>query len=95
MDRVPWQGKIVDVKGDTIYINAGVDSNIRAGDEFIVYKKGEELIDPDTGISLGSEDTGYGRHTRVERRQHDPRPCGSSTSAYPPTRGRGRRPPRP
>lgn len=61
MDNVPWQGKIVDVKGNTVYINAGMDSNIYSGDEFTVYKKGEELIDPDTGISLGSEDTKIGR----------------------------------
>ncbi|MCK4463313.1 MAG: hypothetical protein KAU58_03275 [Candidatus Omnitrophica bacterium] len=61
MDRVSWQGKIVDVKGDIVYINAGMNSNIRLGDEFTVYKKGGELIDPDTGISLGSEDTKIGR----------------------------------
>lgn len=61
MDSVPWQGKIVDVKGDIVYINAGMDSNIRPGDEFVVYKKGEELVDPDTGISLGSEDAKIGR----------------------------------
>lgn len=61
MDSVPWQGKIVDVKGDVVYINAGSDSNVFIGDEFTVYKKGEELVDPDTGVLLGSEDTKVGR----------------------------------
>ena len=61
MDRIPWEGKIVKVAGDTIYLNAGSDSNIFGGDEFTVFSKGEELIDPDTGICLGSEDTKVGR----------------------------------
>ena len=54
MDRIPWQGSIVTIKEDQVYINAGQNSNINIGDEFIVYKKGEELIDPVSGASLGS-----------------------------------------
>ncbi|MEA3489534.1 MAG: CsgG/HfaB family protein [Candidatus Omnitrophota bacterium] len=61
MDNVPWQGKIVTVKGDTVYLNVGKRSNILPGNEFVVYKKGQDLIDPDTGISLGSEDEKVGR----------------------------------
>ena len=61
MDDVPWQGKIVTVKGDTVYLNVGKRSNILPGNEFAVYNKGQELIDPDTGISLGSEDERVGR----------------------------------
>lgn len=61
MDRIPWEGTIVDVKGDVVYINAGGNSNVFGGDEFTVYKKGEELIDPSTGVSLGREDTKVGR----------------------------------
>ena len=61
MANVPWQGKIVSVKNNVVFINAGQNSNVLIGDEFTVYKKGEELIDPDTGISLGSEDTKIGR----------------------------------
>lgn len=61
MNGVPWEGKIVTIKDDTIYMNAGQNSNVLVGDEFTVYNKGEDLIDPDTGISLGSEDTRVGR----------------------------------
>ena len=61
MADVPWQGKIVTVKGDTIYLNVAGKANILPGNEFVVYNKGEELIDPDTGISLGSEDSKVGR----------------------------------
>jgi len=61
MDQVSWQGKIVDIKEGVVYINAGANSNVFVGDEFTVYKKGEELIDPDTGVALGSEDKKIGR----------------------------------
>ena len=61
MENIPWQGKIVTIKSDTVYINAGNNDNILAGSEFVIYRKGEDLIDPDTGISLGSEDTKIGR----------------------------------
>lgn len=61
MQEIPWEGKIVTVKDDTVYINAGETSNVRVGDGFTVYNKGEELVDPDTGISLGSEDSKAGR----------------------------------
>jgi curli biogenesis system outer membrane secretion channel CsgG len=60
MENVPWEGKIVTVKGDQVYINAGQRSNLLNGMEFSVWKKGEELIDPDSGISLGSEDKKIG-----------------------------------
>ena len=54
MDKVAWQGSIVTVKEDQVYINAGKNSNVNVGDEFTVYKKGEDLIDPVSGASLGS-----------------------------------------
>ena len=49
-----WEGKIIMVKGDKIYINGGSDYNIKPGDEFVVYQGGEKLIDPDTGDVLGT-----------------------------------------
>ncbi|MCK9554591.1 hypothetical protein M0R36_02065 [bacterium] len=52
---VPWQGKVVTVKDDVVYLNCGQESGVMAGDEFSVFSVGEELIDPDTGITLGSE----------------------------------------
>ncbi|MCK4245524.1 MAG: hypothetical protein KAX20_07870, partial [Candidatus Omnitrophica bacterium] len=61
MEKIPWQGKIVSVKEKKVYINAGSNSNVRSGDEFIVYKPGEELIDPETGLNLGTETTRIGQ----------------------------------
>lgn len=62
MDKVPWQGKIIKVNDDgTIYMKPGSAGGVKSGMEFAVYSKGEELIDPDTGISLGSEESLIGR----------------------------------
>ncbi len=47
---------IVKVEGGTAFINAGASSNIRVGEVFMVYSKGEDLIDPDTGLKLGSDE---------------------------------------
>ena len=55
LSKFPWQGRVVLVKDDTAYINAGSDAGISAGMKFAIYRKGETLIDPETGIELGSE----------------------------------------
>jgi hypothetical protein len=45
---------VAKVDGSSIYINAGYNMNIGAETYFTVFSKGEELIDPATGLSLGS-----------------------------------------
>ncbi|MBI2975015.1 MAG: hypothetical protein HYY43_05445, partial [Deltaproteobacteria bacterium] len=57
MEKLPWEGKVVTVKGSQLYINAGLDAGVKLGDTFSVYKAGEELVDPDSGMSLGVEET--------------------------------------
>lgn len=47
---------IVKVEGGMAYINAGTNSNVRVGDVLMVYSKGEDLVDPDTGLKLGSDE---------------------------------------
>jgi curli biogenesis system outer membrane secretion channel CsgG len=47
---------IVKVEGQSAFINAGVNSNVRVGDVFMVYSRGEDLVDPDTGLKLGSDE---------------------------------------
>lgn len=47
---------IVKVEGGAAFINAGANSNVRVGDVFMVYNRGEELVDPDTGLKLGSDE---------------------------------------
>lgn len=60
-ENMVWQAKIIKVAGSQIFINSGADAGVNVGDILIVYAKGEELIDPDTGISLGSVDTKIGK----------------------------------
>ena len=66
MQDVQWEGKVVLYKDGKVYVNAGKDAGILKDDSFIVYSKGEELIDPDTGITLGAETEKAGRITVVK-----------------------------
>ncbi len=55
MSKQPWEGKVIAVRNGAIIINAGSESGIKVGDRFVVLEAGEEFIDPDTGMSLGSD----------------------------------------
>lgn len=50
---VEWSGRIADVKGGQIIINAGRMTGLAIGDVLVVRALGEEVIDPETGVSLG------------------------------------------
>jgi len=50
-----WEGKVVAIQSGAIVINAGSEAGIEVGDRFTVLRPGEEFIDPDTGMSLGSD----------------------------------------
>lgn len=56
----PARGSIVKVDGDRVWLNIGGEG-VQQGDRFELKSKGEELIDPETGISLGSSTTTLGR----------------------------------
>ena len=54
--KIMWQGSIIKVNTDgTAIIKPGSSSGVKKGMSFVVYSKGEELKDPDTGLSLGSQ----------------------------------------
>jgi len=53
------EGSVVKADSTQIYTNLGQDS-VAVGDRLQVLKKGEELIDPETGISLGGSTTSLG-----------------------------------
>ncbi len=48
-------GSVVKAEGGQVWLNLGQDA-VDIGDQLNIMRKGEELIDPDTGISLGSSD---------------------------------------
>ena len=56
---LPASGRVIKAEGDKVWLNMGKDV-VTTGDVLKVKSKGEELIDPDTGISLGSDDTEIG-----------------------------------
>ena len=56
---LPASGRVIKAEGDKVWLNMGKDV-VSLGDVLKVKSKGEELIDPDTGISLGSDDTEIG-----------------------------------
>lgn len=55
----PAEGSIVKADAAQIYTNLGQDT-VAVGDRLQVLKEGEELIDPETGISLGGSSTVIG-----------------------------------
>lgn len=54
---IPWSGSVVKVEGNTVYLNAGSEAGLVSGDMFNVFREDEALVDPVTGMSLGSEKT--------------------------------------
>ncbi|OIO00039.1 hypothetical protein AUJ67_06540 [Candidatus Desantisbacteria bacterium CG1_02_49_89] len=58
--NMPWQARIALIKEGKIYLNVGLSTGISAGDEFTVYRPGEDIIDPETGMSLGAEENRIG-----------------------------------
>ncbi|MDD5065682.1 MAG: CsgG/HfaB family protein [bacterium] len=56
-----WKGAVMKVAGDVIFINGGKTAGIKVNDVFQVIRKGEELVDPETGETLGSEDKVIGQ----------------------------------
>ena len=60
LKNVPFKGRIIKVQNEDIYLSAGNRNGSSVGDMFTVYSVGEELVDPDTGEILGSEEEKIG-----------------------------------
>lgn len=57
------EGSIIKVSGSSAYISLGTRNGVNNGDTFTVYRKGEALIDPDTGEELGADEERIGTLT--------------------------------
>lgn len=55
-----WEAKVVMARAGDVIINSGQEAGLKAGDTFVVFRMGEEMKDPDTGESLGAEETRVG-----------------------------------
>jgi curli biogenesis system outer membrane secretion channel CsgG len=56
----PAEGSVVKAEGNRVWLNLGAEA-VSVGDALELRRKGEELVDPETGISLGSTSTTLGR----------------------------------
>ncbi|NND68436.1 MAG: hypothetical protein HKN19_12685, partial [Halioglobus sp.] len=54
--EIPWQGAIIQSRGMTVFLNRGESANVRVGDAMELFRKGEPMIDPETGFNLGSDE---------------------------------------
>jgi curli biogenesis system outer membrane secretion channel CsgG len=54
MPSVRWSGRIIDVRGGVVYVNAAAADGMRPGLELEVFAPQEALVDPETGKRLGA-----------------------------------------
>lgn len=63
LNSLPYQSKIMLVEGPTVIIRAGEKSKLTAGAKLGVYRAGQDLIDPETGRSMGKREKLIGEIT--------------------------------
>lgn len=51
MDK-PWRSYILSIDGTTFIIGGGKSQGLQVGDTFSVYKKGKEVVNPQTGVKI-------------------------------------------
>jgi curli biogenesis system outer membrane secretion channel CsgG len=78
-------GSVIKTEGNKVWINLG-DGAVAVGDQLSILRKGEELIDPDTGVSLGSSDSLLGT-VQVAQVQPQFSIATAGSMASPPARG--------
>ncbi len=58
--EVPWRGHVVEFDGEKVFINAGRNTGLQAGDEFLVKRTVKKFTDPETGVLLGAQRVALG-----------------------------------
>lgn len=53
METIQWAGRVADLLGDQVLVNAGRDMNLRPGTVLVVSSVVKEVTDPATGARLG------------------------------------------
>ncbi len=56
-----WSGRVAQVDGDSLYINAGQRSGLNVGDKLDVFRPGKDIFDPVTKMKLGTTENLVGR----------------------------------
>ncbi len=84
----PIMGRIVRIiDPTTLIINRGTNHGVKNGMTFIIFEEGEEVIDPDTGESLGKYELvkGIVEVTNAQENMSQVRPPFENTSHSPTT----------
>lgn len=56
-----WNGRVAQVDGSNLYINAGQKSGLNVGEKLDVFRPGKEIIDPITKQKLGTTESRIGQ----------------------------------
>src|SRR5512143_985044 len=49
-----WNGRVAQIDGEDLYINAGQKSGLNVGDKLKVFRSGKDIVDPVTKMKLGT-----------------------------------------
>jgi len=60
LNAIPFQSRILSVKGASVVIRAGTKSKLAAGTVLGVYRQGDDIMDPDTGRVIGKDENKIG-----------------------------------
>ena len=61
-----WTAQVAQVRGNTLYVNAGAESGLKMGDTMTITRVTDRIVDPVTGAVLGVEDVTVGIATISE-----------------------------
>jgi curli biogenesis system outer membrane secretion channel CsgG len=61
LGRRKWNGRVAQVDGGNLYINAGQKTGLNVGDKLDVFRPGKEIIDPVTKQKLGTTENKIGQ----------------------------------
>ncbi|MCP3986236.1 MAG: hypothetical protein GY723_17800 [bacterium] len=81
----PWTGRVVQNRHGQIFLNAGHNIGLEAGQTFVVLASLDELVDPETGLSLGAIEQTVGE-IRIEKVE-EKFAIAKAISEYAPQRG--------
>lgn len=60
LSNAPWEARVVRADAGLVYLNVGDESGISVGTTFGIYRPAEPLIDPASGVDLGTPDRQIG-----------------------------------
>lgn len=60
LNALPFQSRILQVKGASVIVRAGTKSKLAEGTVLGVYRQGDDITDPDTGRVIGKDESKIG-----------------------------------